>query len=709
MELSNISWTDHTENFWRGCTKVSPGCQFCLDGNTPVMMLNGLWKPLKDVVVGDVLAGCTELGTDAPVQSANRTLQESTVTAAWETQQETIEITLASGRTVVCSPSHRWLVRISNSRTKWIHAEDLTLASRIVAFGNPDTAAVLSDRFLLGYLAGATAGDGTMRIDGSGKNGTKQSYWRIAVLESDMQILSRIGAALAILGIEYAIKPFPSEGKNLGTVDPKPMSKIEQRSQAALEKIAIALEPSEDRDWQAGWVSGFFDTDGSLSGTMRSNGIIARWSQVPARNDHLERLQEYLDNMGLAYTYEIRTKIDNVRLLLQSTDQRVQALSMFAPALPRKGVPRCVGSRIGLRTDQVVGVKRGPVKTLIDISTSTRTFIANGLITHNCYAESERDGRYGKGEWGPTGVRSQAAASYITKFDRMNKAPWVKCLDCGWRGKEVDAGKVCPNCKSERMDITYQRVFVMSLGDFFEKDHPSLDLPTLRRQALENMATNLNMNYLVLTKRIELVMPLLDLAFGPNSAADWLKANPHVMIGTSVENRDYTWRITELAKIPTSMRWVSFEPLLGSIDLASVPGIKAIDWGIIGGESGRFARPMNPASADRLEAHLDALRIATHFKQNGEWVALREIGQDLGDGCYLVKPEFHKAAHGARWGEFVPAGTGGTVFEEADTGWDADALGQQESGLPIMIRIGKRNDPCTLNGTQRREFPEALQ
>lgn len=635
MEYSGISWCDHTANQWRGCTKVSPGCKFCLDGDTPIMMLNGLWKPLKDVVVGDVLAGCTELGTDAPVQSANRTLQESIVTAAWETQQETIEITLASGRTVVCSPSHRWLVRISNSRTKWIHAEDLTLASRIVAFGNPDTAAVLSDRFLLGYLAGATAGDGTMRIEGSGKNGTKQSYWRIAVLESDMQILNRIGAALAILGIQYAIKPFHSEGKNLGTVDPKPMSKIEQRSQAALEKIAIALEPSEDRDWQAGWVSGFFDTDGSLSGTMRSNGIAARWSQVPARNDHLERLQEYLDNMDLAYTYETGTKIDSVRLLLQSTDQRVQALSRFAPALPRKGVPRCVGSRIGLRTDQVVGVKRGPVKTLIDISTTTRTFIANGLVTHNCYAETLRDGRFGKGEWGPTGVRSPAAESYIAKLERLNAVPWLKCDACGWRGKEAAAvGGACPSCGSIRLAVTYQRVFSMSLGDFFETHQGSLEMPRWRREALEQMARLRNLRHLVLTKRIDDVMWLIDQAFGPHSAADWLLANPHVMIGTSVENRDYTWRIEELARIPTSMRWVSFEPLLGSIDLSTIPGIDKIAWGIVGGESGPSARPMRIEWAERLLAHMSALGITPHFKQCGAVLA-RELGCSDKNGAIL--------------------------------------------------------------------------
>lgn len=29
MENSKISWTDHTVNFWTGCTKVSEGCKYC--------------------------------------------------------------------------------------------------------------------------------------------------------------------------------------------------------------------------------------------------------------------------------------------------------------------------------------------------------------------------------------------------------------------------------------------------------------------------------------------------------------------------------------------------------------------------------------------------------------------------------------------------------------------------------------------------------
>jgi hypothetical protein len=45
-----------------------------------------------------------------------------------------------------------------------------------------------------------------------------------------------------------------------------------------------------------------------------------------------------------------------------------------------------IGKRFDAVDDPVVAVSRGPVRDLVDITTSTGTFIAEGLATHNCYA-----------------------------------------------------------------------------------------------------------------------------------------------------------------------------------------------------------------------------------------------------------------------------------------------------------------------------------
>jgi protein gp37 len=63
----------------------------------------------------------------------------------------------------------------------------------------------------------------------------------------------------------------------------------------------------------------------------------------------------------------------------------------------------------------------------------------------------------------------------------------------------------------------------------------------------------------------------------------------NVWLGTSVESEAYLARIAVLRRVPTRVRFVSFEPLLGPI---VAPDLTDIHWGIVGGESGPRARPM---------------------------------------------------------------------------------------------------------------------
>jgi protein gp37 len=96
---------------------------------------------------------------------------------------------------------------------------------------------------------------------------------------------------------------------------------------------------------------------------------------------------------------------------------------------------------------------------------------------------------------------------------------------------------------------------------------------------------------------------------------------PNVWLGVSVENRKHGLpRIDVLRDIPAAVRFLSVEPLLedlGHVDLSGV------DWVIVGGESGRGARPMQPDWVRNIRDQVLALR-APHgptffFKQWGAW------------------------------------------------------------------------------------------
>jgi protein gp37 len=199
------------------------------------------------------------------------------------------------------------------------------------------------------------------------------------------------------------------------------------------------------------------------------------------------------------------------------------------------------------------------------------------------------------------------------------------------------------------------RVFTNSMADFFE-DRP--DLAQARLEALEVIRSTPNLDWLILTKRPERVMDLLNQAFeaameGPTlwhkGLVDWLAlwifakrgAPANVWLGTTAENQEWAdKRIPALLQAPARVRFVSMEPLLGPVDLGGeyladvcggrypFPGLEdqfrtkridRLDWVIVGGESGPHARPMHPDWARGLRDQCAAAGVPFHFKQWGTW------------------------------------------------------------------------------------------
>jgi protein gp37 len=102
---------------------------------------------------------------------------------------------------------------------------------------------------------------------------------------------------------------------------------------------------------------------------------------------------------------------------------------------------------------------------------------------------------------------------------------------------------------------------------------------------------------------------------------------PNVLLGVSAENQQFAnIRIPALMRTPGFLRWVSAEPLLGAVDLSPyLRGTNALDWVVVGGESGPDARPMQLAWARDLAAQCEQAGAAYFFKQTGSALA-KELG-----------------------------------------------------------------------------------
>lgn len=224
-----------------------------------------------------------------------------------------------------------------------------------------------------------------------------------------------------------------------------------------------------------------------------------------------------------------------------------------------------------------------------------------------CYAEREafvrRERSHGRELWGPQGERHKTSAEYWFQPVTWNREAWVQ-HECGWRGNSaaIKAFDGCPQCFGKvGFFPTRQRVFCMSLGDALE-DRPEL-IPW--RTDLFNLITiTPNLDWLILTKRIELAGDLLPVSWFDGK---WPK---NVWMGVSVENQQYAdFRIPELMKMPAPVRFISAEPLLGPVDITlGREATEVPSWVIVGGESGSKYRPFQ---AEWARAILDQCRSVT--------------------------------------------------------------------------------------------------
>ena len=191
--------------------------------------------------------------------------------------------------------------------------------------------------------------------------------------------------------------------------------------------------------------------------------------------------------------------------------------------------------------------------------------------------------------------------------------PRLKAM--GVPGYEADPSEV--RLLPERLDAPMRwgrprRVFVNSMSDVF---HPSVpyefinDIFDVMCEASEQRGHV----FQVLTKR-------------PGRAVGWWERNQDrygsewpsgVWIGTSVENQKYAPRITVLARLPAAVRFVSAEPLLGSVDLRRWLASGDVQWIIAGGESGPAARPMDLDWARDLRDQSAEAGVAFFLKQLG--------------------------------------------------------------------------------------------
>jgi len=149
-----------------------------------------------------------------------------------------------------------------------------------------------------------------------------------------------------------------------------------------------------------------------------------------------------------------------------------------------------------------------------------------------------------------------------------------------------------------------RKIFVNSMSDMF---HDGVSESFILR-VWDVMRRTPHHNYQILTKRPDRMAEIVSRAI-----PDVL---PNVWLGTSIEDKAVAGRVDDLRRVPAAIRFISFEPLIGSvgeIDLTDV------HWAIVGGESGKSARPILEEWIDDIYDQCADYNAAFFFKQWGTW------------------------------------------------------------------------------------------
>lgn len=272
------------------------------------------------------------------------------------------------------------------------------------------------------------------------------------------------------------------------------------------------------------------------------------------------------------------------------------------------------------------------------------------------------------------------------------------------------------------------RIFVNSMSDLF---HDEVDQAWIA-DIFAVMAAACRHTFQLLTKRHARMRHLLNdrqwvahvrsRAIGKGLPADqWQWPLPNLWLGVSVENQQWAnIRIPRLLETPAAVRFLSCEPLLGPINLKQAVitmgserghGLTAsyvhnggccarqlhgINWCIVGGESGRNARPMHPDWARKLRDQCVTAGIPFFFKQHGAWAPLGPLYGDTEEADNAHMEAVHLEVIRRR-----------SVAQLERDGNVAAGHQPTDPRTWLMAHVGKKAAGRVLDGHTYDEFPAA--
>jgi DNA repair photolyase len=406
-----------TINPYRGC---SHSCTYCLGGDTDILTADGRTTPIAKLAVGDRVYGTERTGR-------YRRYVPTEVLAHWETSKPAYRVTLDDGTELVASGDHRFL-----TRRGWKHVAPaarpaqrpfLTTNDELLGVGGFAAPPTQDDGYRRGYLTGMIRGDANVAsYEYNRRRRGPEIVHRFRLALADVEALDRTTLYLGLAGVDvtrFAFSPATDRRRAMTAIRTQRRDQVE----AIRRLIGWPAEPSAS--WHRGFLAGIYDAEGhGCREVIRiSNGD----------PELLRRISASFAALGFTSVVEPArfNGVTNVRLT-GGLRERLAFVHAVDPAITRK---RTIDG-LALKSDaplRVVDVEPLGIEIpMYDITTGTGDFIANGVVSHNCFARPTH-----------TYLEMDAGRDFESKIVVKVNAPQVLRRQLGskrWKGETVAMG-----------------------------------------------------------------------------------------------------------------------------------------------------------------------------------------------------------------------------------------------------------------------------
>jgi DNA repair photolyase len=323
-----------TVNPYRGC---SHACVYCLSAETAILTADGRTKPIADLRPGELIYGTVR-------DQGGRRLTVTAVLDKWSSIKPAWEVELEDGTKLRASADHRFL---SERGWKYVTAgpgardrPHLDAGAALVGPGGGVDPPEHDFDYRRGYLAGLTRADGIADHEALDR---ARRFADVSSVETPRYAVTRAGGAAIRRHIGSRLHPI--EWPTLPTLS-----------------------------WIKGFLAGVFDAAGSCD--------TGRWRLSGLDSEGTDRIRLCLSRLGFGYEIGPQATVylhgglrEQMRFGLTTDPAITRKRSLEGSALDRAAPVAIVSIR-----------PLGTAMRMYDITTGTGDFIANGVVSHNCFA-----------------------------------------------------------------------------------------------------------------------------------------------------------------------------------------------------------------------------------------------------------------------------------------------------------------------------------